>query len=415
MVSTILQRLDRRFLVLLGVVVLVAVSVNLVRSPAEMKTVTAHFPRAVSVYKGTDVRILGVNVGKVTAVIPEGNSVRVEMEYDATYDVPSDAKAVIVTPTLVADRFVQLTPVFREGDEVMADAADIPLPETAVPVELDRIYGSLQALTRALGPNGVNADGTLDNLLRAGEKALDGQGARGNEMIRQLADAAETFGDGAGPLFEAVTNLAKFTGTLADNDRLVRAFMQDLTGVSRMLAEESDELDAAVSEVARAVSSIEGFVTDNRDAFVADVRKLTRVMTNIASETKNIETAVRVAPVAMGNLHLGFEHVSGSQSSRIGIGGNVWDADGFICAVVQQNPAMPAALKDVACDVISALLEPIVGNLPWLPPEYASYLPKGSGRGVVDTDRGLRLPEVSEATFSTGDDASVGTLLGGVS
>ena len=55
------------------------------RAPAtsETKTVTAHFPRAVSVYEGTDVRILGVNVGRVTAVIPEGNSVRVEMEYDA--------------------------------------------------------------------------------------------------------------------------------------------------------------------------------------------------------------------------------------------------------------------------------------------------------------------------------------------
>ncbi len=415
MVSTILQRIDRRLLALLGVLLLVAVAVNLVRSPAEMKSVTAHFPRAVSVYKGTDVRILGVNVGEVTAVIPAGNSVRVEMEYDASYDVPADAQAVIVTPTLVADRFVQLTPVFRDGDEVMADDADIALPETAVPVELDRIYGSLQALTKALGPNGVNADGTLDHLLEAGQKALDGQGARGNEMIRQLAAAAETFGDGAGPLFEAVTNLAEFTGTLADNDRLVRAFMQDLTGVSRMLAEESDELDAAVSEVARAVSSIEGFVTDNRDAFVADIRKLTRVMTNIASETDNIETAVRVAPVAMGNLHLGFEHVSGTQSSRIGIGGNIWDADGLICAIVQQNPAMPAALKDVACDVIAALLEPIVANLPWLPPEYASYLPKGSSKGVVDTSKGLRMPETTEATFSTGEDASVGTLLGGVS
>ena len=61
-------------------------------------------------------RILGVNVGRVTAVIPEGNSVRVEMEYDAEVDVPEDAKAAIVTPTLVADRFVQLTPAYTEGD-----------------------------------------------------------------------------------------------------------------------------------------------------------------------------------------------------------------------------------------------------------------------------------------------------------
>ena len=50
---------------------------------------------------------------------------------------------MIVTPTLVADRFVQLTPVYTEGP-TMADGADIALPDTGVPVELDRIYASLQ-------------------------------------------------------------------------------------------------------------------------------------------------------------------------------------------------------------------------------------------------------------------------------
>ncbi|WP_435769178.1 MCE family protein [Nocardioides sp. SYSU DS0651] len=407
MVNTVLRRIDRRLLILLVVLLVGAALVNVFRSPQEVKTVTAHFPRAVSVYEGTDVRILGVNVGEVTAVTPAGNSVRVEMEYDASYDVPADAQAAIVTPTLVADRFVQLTPVYK-GGEVMADGAEIPLPETGVPVELDRIYASLQTLTRALGPNGVNADGTLDNLLEAGEKAFEGQGARGNEMIRELAQAAETFGDGAGPLFETVTYLAKFTRTLAQNDTLVRAFMTDLTGVSAMLAEESDELEAAVEAVARAVGSVEGFVKDNREALVADVRKLTDVMSTIASEKENIKKAVEVGPVAMGNLHMGFDHVSGSQSSRVGIGGYVWDADGFICAIIQQNRLMPVPLRDVACDVIEALIEPIVANLPWLPPEYDSYLPKQAA-----SERGVRLPEVKEVAYSSGDDASVETLLGG--
>ncbi|WP_408895532.1 MCE family protein [Nocardioides sp. R1-1] len=407
MVSTVLKRIDRRVLVVVGVVLLLAVVLNLVRSPAETKTVTAHFPRAVSVYEGTDVRILGVNVGKVTAVIPEGNSVRVEMEYDASYKVPAKAQAVIVTPTLVADRFVQLTPVFRGGD-VLADGADIALPETAVPVELDRIYGSLQALTRALGPNGVNADGTLDNLLQAGTKAFGGQGARGNQMIRDLAKAAETFGDGAGPLFETVTQLAKFTSTLAENDTLVRAFMQDLTGVSAMLAEESDELQRAVAAVAKAVGSVKGFVRDNRDALVADVRKLTEVMTTIASERENIETAVRVAPVAMGNLAMGFDHVSGSQNSRMAIGGLVWDVDGVVCAFIQQHPSMPPALKDTACSLVEKLIEPILTKLPWLPPEYKSYLPRQAA-----AKDGVRVPDVAEVSYSTGADASVQTLLGG--
>ena len=72
----------------------------------------------------------------------------------------------------------------------MPDGADIALPDTGVPVELDRIYASLRDLTEALGPNGVNKDGTLNHLLEAGAKALDGQGQRGNEMIRKLSAAA---------------------------------------------------------------------------------------------------------------------------------------------------------------------------------------------------------------------------------
>jgi ABC-type transporter Mla subunit MlaD len=274
-----------------------------------------------------------------------------------------------------------------------------------VPVELDRIYASLQTLTRALGPNGVNADGTLDNLLQAGEKAFDGQGTKGNQMIRDLAQAAETFGEGAGPLFETVTYLAEFTKTLAANDTLVRAFMQDLTGVSAMLAEESDELEQAVAAVARAVGSVEGFVKDNREALVTDVRKLTEVMRTIASEKDNIETAVKIAPVAMGNLHMGFDHVSGSQNSRINIAGNVWDADGLLCAIIQQNNKMTEGLRNTACKVIEALLEPLLTKLPHIPP--------GSPAADQRTSKGIPLPEVREIEYSTGDDASVETLLGG--
>src|SRR5690606_4873811 len=154
-------------------------------------------------------------------------------------------------------------------------------------VELDRIYSSLQTLTRALGPNGVNADGTLDRFLESAADAFEGQGSKGNEMLRELSSAAETFGEGSGPLFEAVTHLADFTTELADNDKVVRAFMKDLAGVSRTLAQESDELQKAVGAVADAVGSVEGFVRDNRDGLVKNVRKLTTVMSTIESEKKN--------------------------------------------------------------------------------------------------------------------------------
>ena len=71
MVTKVWQRVDRRIVILAVLLIALAAVLNVAYSPKDQKTVTAMFPRAVSVYKGTDVRILGVTVGRVTAVTPE--------------------------------------------------------------------------------------------------------------------------------------------------------------------------------------------------------------------------------------------------------------------------------------------------------------------------------------------------------
>jgi len=357
------NRINGRALAVGVAVVLLAATFFLVRGEEETRTVSAHFPRAVSVYVGTDVRVLGVNIGRVTAVVPEGNSVLVEMEYQEQYKLPDGAKAVIVTPTLVADRFVQITPAYDGSGAVMADDEDIPLPETAVPVELDRIYASLRDLSQALGPNGVNKDGTLDNLLRASAKALEGEGELGNEMLRNLSAAAETFGDGSENLFATVSELAEFTQVLGANDRLVRAFIRDLAGMSSALVTERVELRQALGSVARAVGTVKTFVEDNRQALTTDLEKLTRVVKNMNSERESIDDALQVAPLALGNLAVAFNNKTGSIGSRVGVQGTFGDADGLLCSIVQQSD-MPDVSKDLACDLFEQLLEPALGQAP---------------------------------------------------
>jgi virulence factor Mce-like protein len=410
-------RFNGRVAIVAVAAILLAATFLFVHQPDETKTVTAHFPRAVSVYEGTDVRVLGVNVGRVTAVIPEGNSVRVEMKYDADVDLPRDAQAVVVTPTLVADRFVQLTPVYSSGP-AMKDGAEIALPDSGVPVELDRIYASIRDLAEALGPNGVNKDGTLNHLLEAGANALDGQGQRGNEMIRQLSAAAATFGEGAGPLFDTVTELAQFTDTLATNDKLVRAFVKDLAGVSAALVSERAEIQKALQAVADSVGTVKTFVHDNRQALVTEVEKLTRLMKTINSERDSIDTALAVAPVAINNLTLAYNAESGTIGSRIGIQGQLWDADGFLCAVVQQSQ-MPKVSKDLACTIFKQLLEPVEDNIPAIPNGKQS----GKQAGQVDDAAGSREAQTqsadatqsaeTQARYISDDTPTMAELLGG--
>jgi hypothetical protein len=254
--------------------------------------------------------------------------------------------------------FRQASAAFETGDQEMADGADIPLQATGVPVELDRIYASLRDLSQTLGPNGVNADGTLNNLLTVAADNLEGKGALGNKMIRDLSEAAETFGEGSGDLFATVNALAEFTGTLAANDNLVRAFLQDLAGVSSDLAGERLELERTLVEVARAVGTVRTFIEDNRDALVTDFGKLTRVVKTIASEKDSLNKALRAGPVGIGNLNSAFDVPSGSIGSRVFTQGNIGDADGFLCSVVQQSD-LPKASKDLACQVFKQLLEPV--------------------------------------------------------
>jgi len=346
---------QRALIAVLGIALLVA-GVLFVKPHHGHRTVSAAFSRAVSVYVGTDVRVLGVNVGKVTRVTPAGDSVRVDMEYDDTVSLPSDAKAVVVTPTLVADRFVQLTPAYT-GGAVLADGALIALPDTGVPVELDRIYASLRDLSVALGPNGVNKDGTLDHVLGVTAQTLNGKGKLANETLTNLAAAAQTFGEGSGDLFATVSQLARFTQTLAGNDALVRGFLTDLAGVSSQLAAERVQIQQAVAAVARAVGTVRVFVTKNRAALVRTVRQLTRVTGAVAAEKDSIAAALTAGPLAIGNLALAWNTQSSTIGSRISVKNTIADADGFLCAVVQQS-TLPKASKDLACRLFE-LIEPI--------------------------------------------------------
>jgi phospholipid/cholesterol/gamma-HCH transport system substrate-binding protein len=351
---SLVRRVPKAVVVAL-VLVIVAGAYLMLREGTQTRTVTAHFSRAVSVFPDTEVRILGVPVGRVTAVVPEGSTVRVDMEYDASYPVPADAQAVIITPTLTADRFVQLTPAYTGGAK-LADGADIEVQDTGTPIELDRIYKSLSDVTRALGPNGANKNGTLNNVLSSGAKFLDGEGTKANTTIVDMSKAVKVFADGSGELFGTVRSLDAFTGALAENDAAVSRFMGDLGAVSQQLAGEKQELAAALSNLAGVLGKVEQFVKGNRELLTKDVQNLTTILGVMANERTALETVLDIGPAAMGNLHIAFDPKSGTIGSRLNLNGNVTHLDQLLCSIVK-NADIPSSAE--ACQIFSALLGPI--------------------------------------------------------
>ena len=279
------------------------------------RTIRAEFVRAVGLYPGSDVRILGVKVGEVTDVSPHGDRVEVEMTYDDQYKVPADAKAVVVAPSVVSDRYVQLTPVY-EGGPALADQARIGLEQTAVPVELDRIFSSLNDLNVALGPEGANKDGALSRLLAVGADNLDGEGRNINRTVRDFSTAISTLSDGRDDLFGTIRNLQVFTTALARSDDQVKAFNTDLASVADQLAAEREELALALKNLAVALSEVASFVKGNRATLSRDIEGLADITGTLAKQKDAMAEVLEAGPVALSNLQLAFNPSSGTLDTR---------------------------------------------------------------------------------------------------
>jgi virulence factor Mce-like protein len=288
----------------------VVVGVRLLRQTTE---VTADFDAAVGLYPGSDVQVLGVPVGRVTAVDPLGEKVRVTMEIDEDHQVAADTGAVIVAPTLVSDRYVQLTEPWVSGP-ALEDGATIAA--TAVPVEIDEMYESLVDVGEQLGPKGANRNGALSEFLEVMAANLDGQGADINRMLTEFSEASATVAGFDDDFFATVRNLDTLNSTLLAHDTGVAGANKQLAVVARYLAEDRQDLSSAITELGKALALLEGFIKDNRAALKSSVDGLKGPTQVLVNQRASVDEAVRTIPLALQNFVNAYDPDSNTVSGR---------------------------------------------------------------------------------------------------
>lgn len=326
-------------------------------------TLSAYFGRTVGLYAGSSVRVLGVPVGEITAVTPQGGKVRVDMRVGGDVDIPEGAGAVVIAPSLVSDRYVQLTPAYS-GGEVMRSGTVIPTERTATPVEVDELYGSLNEVAKSLGPTGANANGALSDVLDAAAANLDGNGKNLNTTVRKLAELSRTFQSSKGDLFATISNLRKFTGMLAGSDRQVNEFYQRMADVSGFLAEDADEVGAALASLAGALGDVKTFVEENSDALSSNIDKLSSVTGVLVKQRSALAEVMDVAPVGMNNFLNAYDAASGTTAIRYNANELTHPPLTLLCRFA--SALTPTQLPDVVgktCDTLKPALE----GLPELP------------------------------------------------
>ncbi|AVM01637.1 mammalian cell entry protein [Gordonia iterans] len=303
--------------------------------------VRATFSSAVGLYEGSNVRVLGVDVGKITKVTPQGETVLVEMDVRHGVTLPADVQAVQVIPSLVADRYVQLLPAYS-GGAAAGNNVNIPMDRTAVPVEIDGIYANLQKLSKSLGPGDdeVNQKGALSEFVSAGATALEGNGEKLGSAIENLSKAASRLSNSRGDLFSTVKDLDVFVGALKESDSQVRLFNSQMAQFNSFLAGERNQLGKALNTLSYALGDVAGFLADNEAKLGKAIRDLQPTAQALYDNREDLLEIFTVLPTTISNLINAYDAESGTVAMRVNIL-DLQDPIGAQCRLLDLGKLMP--------------------------------------------------------------------------
>jgi phospholipid/cholesterol/gamma-HCH transport system substrate-binding protein len=326
--------------------------------------VVAYFTSAVGLYAGDQVRIIGVPVGTIDAIEPRPSDVKITMTLNDGVKVPQNAKALIISPNLVAARFIQLTPAYT-GGAVMADNAEIGLDRTAVPVEWDEVKTQLTQLSAQLGPQQGSVQGPLTTFVNQAADTLDGNGDSFRSAIRELSQTAGRLGDSRTDLFGTVRNLQVLVNALSNSNQQIVQFTDHVAAVSQVLADSTNDLDTTLGTLNQALSDVKGLLGQNNKALIDQVGKLADFTQILTDHSDDIEQVLHVTPNGLANFYNIYNPAQGTVGGLLSLP-NFSNPVQFICGGAFDIGASPDEFKraEICRQRMAPVLKRITMNYP---------------------------------------------------
>jgi len=262
-----------RSLAVLVVLAVVASGCSLLGGGGSTYKLIAYFPRAVSLYPSSQVRVLGLPAGNVDRVDVVGTQVKVTMSIEKSTPVPKNVKALIAPQSLIGERYIQLSPAWKQGDEKASDGMEIH--DTIVPTEPDEALAELKKFLDSLDPNG------LGRLINNAADDLQGQGSTLNHALDQVSQLVSTVAAKDTQLADIVDNFDRFTATLETRETQLGDVLATFSQATQVLADERQGIENLLAGLASLSANGLQLVSKHADQLRTDLDTLTRLAQSI--------------------------------------------------------------------------------------------------------------------------------------
>ncbi|MBE1536679.1 MCE family protein [Actinomadura algeriensis] len=298
--------------------------------------VTAYFVRAVSFYPGSQVQVMGIDVGTVKSVTPVNGTVRVVAEIDENVPLPATANAAIVPLSLIGERTLTFAPAWRPGMPRLADGAVLRTERTQVPVEVNEALQSFGRLIDSFDP--AKADAALGTA--AG--SLDGNGAAFNQAFQEAGQLMNNLAGKDERLLEIARNLNRLAGVVKGREKTLGELVEHFSQASTMLASERQSIRTLVQEIADLVERGEELIDKYRNTLPGDLAKLAQLSLMIQGNADRLGRLLQALP------GIGFQFVNAYNPEKRSITLRV-TLDNFLRSYVAAILHEPTINENVPC------------------------------------------------------------------
>jgi phospholipid/cholesterol/gamma-HCH transport system substrate-binding protein len=346
--------------------------------------VVAYFTSAVGLYPGDDVRVVGVPVGSIESISPEAKAVKITMRVQNSVKLPADARAIIIAPNIVAARFIQFTPPYKQG-AAMEDGGSIGLDRTGVPVEWDDVKTQLTQLSQQLGPQAGQVQGPLGAFINQAADTFDGNGDSFRRALRELSQTAGRLGDSRTDLFGTVKNLQILIDALSRSNEQIVQFSGHLASVSQVLADSSVDLDNTLGALNQALSDIRGFLDENNETLIGSINKLTDFTSLLSNQSDDVEQVLHVLPNALANFYNIYDPAQGSAYGLLALP-EFTNPVQFVCANFDGSGTTDNVKRTEICrQRMAPVLRRLMANYPPIMSHGINTITAYKGQIIYDT------------------------------
>ena len=368
-----------------------------IRGDEEKYEVSAYFVKAIGLFENSDVTILGVPVGKISKVEPEGDRVRVDMTIDAQYKIPADTHAEIVPISVISDRYIEFD--VYQGGPVLKDGAVLSVAETEIPAELDDVFLQLKKLLDALKPDGEGELGSLGELIVALNEALEGREQDLKGTLVQGAKLTQTLARARGDISGLLVNLDTFFKKLAPRADSIATLNKNFATVMRFLVESRTDLEGTLEGLGDITTELGDLVHDDGAQLASLLQRAAKITPIVLKNQESIEESLAwlgVVGEGLANAYHGGEFQSTDVRSNRTTAGLCEDFDDLPIDPDQ----FPPPLDDIITDILTQLQNELCPNPPGSQPQAGPDAPTGTVTPPsvpdvlpdlkIDCDKGVR-------------------------